>query len=51
MLITVFGLLRTCTAAGLSHKELTAPVWAESQTWSKYEQFSAENQLVREVEE
>lgn len=55
MLMPTFRLLRICTpvnaAAGLSFKELTAPVWEESQTWSKYEQFSAENQLVREVEE
>lgn len=55
MLMPTFRLLRICApvnaAAGLSFKELTAPVWEESQTWSKYEQFSAENQLVREVEE
>lgn len=55
MLRTTFRLLRICTpvnaAAGLSFEELTAPVWEESQTWSKYEQFSAENQLMREVEE
>lgn len=55
MLITIFRLLRICTpvnaAAGLSFKELTAPAWEESQTWSKYEQLSAENQLMREVEE
>lgn len=38
-------------AAGLSFKELPAPVWEESQTWSKYEQLSAENQLMREGEE
>lgn len=55
MLIALFRLLRICApvnaAAGLSFKELTAPAWEESQTWRKYEQLSAENQLVREVEE
>lgn len=48
-------LLRICApvnaAAGLSFTELTAPAWEGSQTWRKYEQFSAENQLMREAEE
>lgn len=47
MLITVLRLLRVCApvnaAEGFSFEELTAPVWEESQTWSKYEKLSAEN--------
>lgn len=39
------------TVMRISFKELTAPVWEDSQIWCKSAQFSAEMQLVREVEE
>lgn len=55
MLTHTFRLLSICipvnTAAKFSSKELTAPVWEDSQIWCKSAQFSAEMQLVRKVEE